>query len=156
MTIGARTAVFRHILVPTDGSPLARKAIEPALRMARGFDARITAICVIRDGVPNAFSAGRLYGSGVLGKEYRDFVRREVKQALGAVREAAQAAGVKVRGIHPLARHPWEEILRAAKAGRCDVIVMASHGWGAGRSLLLGSETMKVLAHSKIPVLVCR
>jgi nucleotide-binding universal stress UspA family protein len=68
----------------------------------------------------------------------------------------AEAAGVPCRTLSTTNEHPWRGIIRAAETKRCDVIVMASHGRRGLAGLLLGSETNKVLTHSKIPVLVCR
>ena len=147
---------YRHILVPTDGSPLSRKAARTAAALARRCGARLTAICVIPEGVPTLFSGARLFGSGILSPALRAQVQHAARSALSAAEREARAAGVAYAGLHPLARAPWQAILRAARSRKCDLIVMASHGRGALRALALGSETMKVLARSRIPVLVCR
>jgi nucleotide-binding universal stress UspA family protein len=145
-----------HILVPTDGSELSRKAIKTGVRLARTLGARITAMYVVPEGVPTLFSGEKLYGSGVLGREYGDLIRRQAMKALAIAEAEARAAGVSCTSLRPVARHPWDAITRAARSTRCDLIVMASHGRSGLKALALGSETAKVLAHSKIPVLVCR
>ena len=148
--------MYKHILVPTDGSSLSRKAIKIAAALARALGARITAIYVVPEGVPTLFSGDRLYGSGILGRQYRELVKSEAKKALAVVEIEAGIAGVAYASVQALAGHPWQEIIRTARSRRCDLIVMASHGRAGLTALALGSETTKVLAHSKIPVLVCR
>jgi nucleotide-binding universal stress UspA family protein len=148
--------MHKHILVATDGSELSRPAIRIAARLARALRARITAIYVVPEGVPTLFSGEKLYGSGVLGREYRELVRSQAKKALAVVEIEAGIAGVPYSSVRALARKPWQAILRAARSQRCDLIVMASHGRSGLKAFALGSETMKVLAHSTIPVLVCR
>jgi nucleotide-binding universal stress UspA family protein len=75
---------------------------------------------------------------------------------LARIAEMAKAAGLQCATVHMKDHFPDERIIAAVKDNACDVIVMASHGRGGIASLLLGSETQKVLAHSKTPVLVCR
>jgi nucleotide-binding universal stress UspA family protein len=149
-------ATYRHLLVPTDGSKLSESAVRIAARLARALGARITAIYVVPEGVPTLFSGDKLYGSGILGREYAALARREARKALAVVEIEAKLAEVSYSSVQPLARRPWQAIIRAARSRRCDLIVMASHGRGGLKALALGSETAKVLAHSKIPVLVCR
>lgn len=147
---------YRHILVPTDGSAPSRKAIALAVRLAAAFGARISGLYVVAEGVPTAFTGRKLYGSGVLSRDVRRRVREEAAQVLGQVERQAAAAGVACRCVRRLARDPWRAILRFARASRCDLIVMGSHGRGSLPTVLLGSQTTKVLAHSRIHVLVCR
>jgi nucleotide-binding universal stress UspA family protein len=146
----------KHILVPTDGSGRSRRAIRVAVDLARALRARVTGIYVIAEGVPTAFSGGKLYGSGVMSREYRSLAQFEAARALAELESRAAAAGVRHASVRRQARHPWRAILRAARARGCDLIVMGSHGRGSVRTVLLGSQAAKVLAHSKIPVLVCR
>ena len=147
---------YRNILVPTDGSSRPRRAIATAVSLARALGARITGIYVIAEGVPTAFSGSRLYGSGVMSREYRELAKREAQTILAQVERQAAAAGVPCRALRRLAREPWRTILRDARSRGCDLIVMGSHGRGAVQAVLLGSQTAKALAHSKIPLLVCR
>jgi nucleotide-binding universal stress UspA family protein len=147
---------YRHILVPTDGSPLSRAAARTAVAIARRCGARVTALFALAEGVPTAFSGAKLYASGVMSDQYHALARQEARKALAVVERAARAAGVRCTALHPLAREPWQAILNAARSQGCDLIVMATHGHGRLRALALGSETMKVLARSRIPVLVCR
>jgi nucleotide-binding universal stress UspA family protein len=149
-------ARYKHILVPTDGSRRSGKAIRAAARLARTLGARITAIYVVPEGVPTLFSGDRLYGSGILGRRYKELIRSQAMKALAVVEIEAGIAGVAYSSVQPVAGQPWQAIIRAARVQHCDLIVMASHGRGGLKALALGSETAKVLAHSKIPVLVYR
>lgn len=148
--------MYKHILVPTDGSKLSEKAIKIAARFAAASGARITAIYVVPEGVPTLFSGEKLYGSGVLGRQYRALVKSEANKALAVVEIEAEIAGVPYASVRAVAESPWRAILRAARSRHCDLIVMASHGRSGVKALALGSQTTRVLAHSKIPVLVCR
>jgi nucleotide-binding universal stress UspA family protein len=148
--------MYKHILVPTDGSKLSEKAIKIAARFAAASGARITAIYVVPEGVPTLFSGEKLYGSGVLGRQYRELVKSEANKALAVVEIEAEIAGVAYASVRAVAESPWRAILRAARSRHCDLIVMASHGRSGVKALALGSQTTRVLAHSKIPVLVCR
>ena len=147
---------YRHILVPTDGSGRSLRAITAAVGLASALRARLSGIYVIAEGVPTVFSGDKLFGSGVMSREYRKLARLEAKRELAEVERQASAAGVPCRTVRRVARAPWQAILRAARALGCDLIVMGSHGRGAVGTVLLGSQTARVLAHSRIPVLVCR
>jgi nucleotide-binding universal stress UspA family protein len=145
---------YKHILVPTDGSARSRRAIEAAVELAQKFDARLTALYVLGDGVPTAFTGDKLFASGVISPEYRAKARKAAGEALDVAARAAQAAGVRYAGARTIARRPWAAIVKAARAKDCDLIVMASHGRrGLG---LLGSQTAKAIGHTPIPILVCR
>ncbi len=89
-------------------------------------------------------------------REYEKQTKEEAAQALGAIEEAAREAGVACTALHRASDSPWEEIINVATEQGCDLIFMASHGRRGVSALLLGSETNKVLTHSKIPVLVTR
>jgi nucleotide-binding universal stress UspA family protein len=145
---------FQHILVPTDGSAPSRRAIRTAVRMAEQSGARLTALYVVPEGVPTAFSGERLMASPALAPQYRARIRAAAQQALDVAATAAEAAGVPYAGISALSRAPWKSIVGAARTKKCDLIVMATHGRRGLR--VLGSQTMKVLAHTRVPVLVCR
>ena len=147
---------YRHILVPTDGSTLSERAVKTAVQLARVLGSRLTAMYVVPEGVPTLFSGDKLYGSGVLGRRYKEMIGIQAKQALAVVERHAATAGVACSSVRSLAPQPWRAILRAAAGNRCDLIVMASHGREGLEALVLGSETTKVLARSSIPVLVCR
>ena len=142
--------------MPTDGSERALRAARIAVGLAARLRASLTVLYVTLEGVPGAFSGGAIYASAVLGRRYEALLKKQAADALDAVKREARGAGVPVSALRRIARHPWRAILAVARERDCDLVVMASHGRGGAPALLLGSETAKVLAHSKIPVLVCR
>ncbi len=148
--------MYRRILVATDGSPRSRRAVDTAVRIAAALGARLYAIYVVPEGVPTLFSGDKLYGSGVLGPQYRALVRKACIEILGVAEKLADDEDVSCTTVSRLARHPWQAILGTARARRIDLIVMATHGRTGLPRLALGSETARVLAHSRIPVLVVR
>jgi len=148
--------MFKHILIPTDGSRLALKGVKAGARLARAIGARVTAVYVVPPYVPPMYGEGAIYVPGYSVRHYKEQGARVARKALAAVSAAARAAGVKCATRVVYDRPAWDGILRAARGGRCDAIVIASHGRGAIGGALLGSETQRVLAHSKIPVLVIR
>lgn len=145
---------FRHILVPTDGSARSRKAIDTAVKLAKRLDAKVTALYVVPEGVPTAFSGDKLYSSSVLSPQYRKAIEAATGKALAVAERAAGAAGVPFASRQTTARAPWAAIVQAARTSRCDLIVMATHGKRGVR--VLGSQTVKAITHTRIPVLVCR
>ena len=149
--------MFKHILVPTDGSALSLKAAKAAVELAKVHKAKITAVHVMAPYVPPTAGDGIMYyPESFSPEEYRKAVRKEAKRALGKVEAAAAKAKLRFDSLALTHDQPWESIVNAAKKAKCDVIVMASHGRRGIAGLLLGSETTKVLTHSRIPVLVCR
>ena len=106
--------------------------------------------------VPTLFTGSKLYDSPALSSELRAALEREAQRALRAVEKEARAAKVRCNALHARAKHPWRAILGAARRHGCDLIVMGSHGRGGVAGELLGGQATQVLAHAKIPVLVCR
>ena len=149
--------MYRHILVPTDGSPLSNRAAKAAARLARQHNARITAVYAIEPYTPSSYGIDAIAYTAVYSpKDYEAGMRKVADKALAKVRAAAAAEEVPFTGISVIQRRPWEAIVNAARQKKCDLIVMASHGRRGVEGLLLGSETQKVLTHTKTPVLVCR
>ena len=147
---------YKHILVPTDGSPLSLKAAKHAATLAKDLDARITAVYVMQPWTPPPADESALVSSYAYGEaSYRKRTEAAADRALAKVAKAA-GEGVSCGKVRVNAFQPWEGIVKAAREEKCDLIVMASHGRGALGGLVLGSETTKVLSHSKMPVLVCR
>jgi len=148
--------MYKHILVPTDGSKLSVKAIRTAARLAELCGAKLTGLCVTPPYVAPVHAEGMTYGM-VSPRSYKDLKEKEAKKALAVVDIEAQTSGVAALSkISLTADQPWKAIIGVARSKRCDLIVMASHGRRGLSALLLGSETAKVLTHSKTPVLVCR
>lgn len=145
--------MFKHLLIPTDGSDLSRKAVLYGVRLAKECAAKVTALTLAQP-YPVASIDTVLVSVGE--EEYEEESRRIAEQALEQVRIAADAAGVSCDTIREVHDQPYRAIIDAAHAKNCDLIVMASHGRRGMSALLLGSETVKVLTHSTIPVLVYR
>ncbi len=148
--------MYKHILVSTDGSRLSAKAIKTAVRLARLAGAKLTGAYIMAPYTPPSYGEGVVYMAELSPKRYKEAAERAAKKALAAIEVEAETAGIRPLGAMLTADQPWEGILRIARAKKCDLIVMASHGRRGLAGLLLGSETTKVLTHSKIPVLVCR
>jgi nucleotide-binding universal stress UspA family protein len=145
--------MYKHILLPTDGSELSERAIREAVRFAKSIGARVTALHVTPPfypaGVnPSAFTAQS--------EEHARRANESRQKALGFAERTAAEAGVPCAVLHKESDAPWEEIIEAATDADCDLIFLASHGRRGVAALVLGSETNKVLTHSKIPVLVTR
>ena len=149
--------MYKHILVSTDGSKLSAKAINTASKLAKLCRAQLTGVYVIEPYVPHP-----VYGEGsaTLGavplERYKELAEKEAKEALTAVKVEAEIENVPFTTEIITDTDPWQGIVNAASSKKCDLIVMASHGRRGLAGLLLGSETTKVLTHSKTPVLVCR
>ena len=148
--------MYKHILVPTDGSKLSQKAIKTAARLAKAVGARLTGVYVTPEYVPPMYGEASLYIPDISPKTFKLAVEKDAKAALAAVEKEAAAAGVPCAALRTTHHQPWQAIVNAARSKKCDLIVMASHGRRGLSGLLLGSETTKVLTHSKVPVLVCR
>lgn len=147
--------MFKHILVPTDGSPLSESTIARAVSFAKDAGARITFFYAQPD-FPMP-----IYGEGALidpttPEQFGKAAADEAKRILDAAKSAADAAGVTADTDTIVNEVPYEAIIDAAQRHGCDLIFMASHGRRGIAGLLLGSETQKVLTHSKTPVLVYR
>jgi nucleotide-binding universal stress UspA family protein len=142
--------MYKRILVPTDGSDITRKAIDTAISLARLTGAELFTIAV-KDPFP--FSAISEMQPAPP-QEFYDEQEKIASDRVKVVVDAAKTAGIVVHGHTVEAVHPWEAIIDHAKAQDCELIVMASHGRRGVSALLLGSETQKVLTHSKLPVLV--
>lgn len=145
--------MFRHILIPTDGSDISRKAIVYGVQLAKECGAKVTALTLTEP--YRAVSMDAVLVS-MAEEDYEEGSKRVAEQALDQVKTAAAAAGVPCDTIREVHDQPFRAIIDAAAAKGCDLIVMASHGRRGVSALLLGSETAKVLTHSTIPVLVYR
>lgn len=145
--------MFRHLLVPTDGSPLSDKAVQGAINFAREVGARITTLSVAE---PFPYSA--LSESAFLPDQlrYEKQMQEHARQFVDSAAALASEAGVPCDTRVALSFSPYEEIIRNAEELGCDVIFMASHGRKGINRLFVGSETQKVLAHTTLPVMVFR
>jgi nucleotide-binding universal stress UspA family protein len=147
--------MYTNLLVPTDGSKLSDKAIAHAIALAQALHAKLTFFYASPDYPLPAYADGVVY-EPVSKRQYTLLAAKEADKVLERAMTKSAAAGVDCARMHSIASSPWEAILAAAKKAKCDVIVMASHGRRGITAMLLGSETQKVLTHSKLPVLVVR
>jgi nucleotide-binding universal stress UspA family protein len=151
--------MFKHILLPTDGSKLSNTGVKEAIKLAGALRAKITAIHVVGNyhqhihNWDDGFMTPEILA---LRKDFENRAAAHAKTILDLVRAAAARAGVKCDTVVATGDLPYEMIIRQAKKSKCDLIMMASHGRSGIKGLLLGSETVKVLTHSRIPVLVLR
>lgn len=147
--------MFSNLLVPTDGSKLSDKAVAQGIALAKALKAKITFFHASPD-FPMPVYAEGVSVPMVSRRDYAKQADDAAAKILDRAVAKAKTAGVTSTTVHVMAASPWEAILACAKKSKCDAIVMASHGRRGLASLLLGSETTKVLTHSKIPVLVVR
>ena len=147
--------MFKHLLVPTDGSELSTACIERAVSYARDGGARITFVCAEPAFPAMYFGEGAIFDAHTPAR-YHEEVDSVAHAILDAAERQAQAAGVDCAKQTIVSSEPYEAIIAAAEQNGCDLIFMASHGRRGVRALLLGSETQKVLTHSRIPVLIYR
>lgn len=145
--------MYKHLLIATDGSELARKAVEQGLMLAKALGAKATAVSVTESWV-TLVSGDMAIAFPV--EEYEQGCAANAAKILGEVSEIAKRVGVACETLHVKDKLPAEGIIDTAKARGCDLIVMASHGRRGVARLLLGSQANKVVTHSTVPVLICR
>jgi nucleotide-binding universal stress UspA family protein len=145
--------MYKHILLPTDGSELSATAVRDGVKFAKEIGARVTALHVTTPFHPTELTASAFTAQM---QEHDAKAKESAQRALGVVTESARTAGIPCATAHRVSSSPYEAIIALAGEAGCDLIFMASHGRRGVAALLLGSETNKVLTHSKIPVLVTR
>jgi len=145
--------MYRNVLIATDGSELAQKAVDHGVAMAQAINAKVTVVTV-----SEPFHAFAVQPRMVTDtrEQYEQHVAACAAEYLAAAKKAASAAGVTCDTVHVQYPHPHQGIIDTATQKGCDLIVMASHGRRGISAVVLGSETVKVLTHSAIPVLVVR
>ena len=144
--------MYQRILVPTDGSEITGKAVTTAISLAKALGAQLFTVSVKEPFPYSAISEMQPTPP----QEFYDAQERIAAERVAAVVAISEAAGVPCRGHTVEALHPWEAIIDHATKSQCDLLVMASHGRRGVSALLLGSETQRVLTHTKVPVLVVR
>jgi nucleotide-binding universal stress UspA family protein len=145
--------MFKHILLPTDGSRQSEIAVFNGIELARQHGARVTAIHVMPEFHLLSYRAAAIDESH---DHFAQDAQAHAQRHLDFVRRTAAEAKVECSTVAELSDHPHDAICKAAHRLGCDLIVMASHGKRSLARLLLGSETQRVLAHSEVPVLVWR
>jgi nucleotide-binding universal stress UspA family protein len=145
--------MYKHILIPTDGSELSKVALQEGIALAKALDARVTVVTV---SIPfHVFTAD----PSMIRDTPEEYKRRTAAIAardLDVAKRIAAAGGVPCEVVYVEHEQPYQAIIDTALNRGCDVIEMASHGRRGISAVLLGSETIKVLTHSTIPVIVCR
>ncbi len=152
---GGKKKMYKHILVTTDGSKLANKAVKSAVAFAKSFGSRLTVYQRLEDNLSMFISDGYAIPAQTVAKIDADS-RARVQANLDAARKSAEAAGVACATVIGRPGLPWEGIIDTARKMKCDAIFIASHGRRGIKGVLLGSVTHKVLTHSTIPVVVYR
>lgn len=147
--------MFKHLLVPTDGSDLSLQAVARAASFAKEAGARITLFYAEPEASAAYMGVGAI-SAPHLDQDIRDRLGSAAKEILHAAATLVRDANVPCHQVVSIGNKPYVLIIQAAKAGGCDLIFMASHGRRGVSALLLGSETQDVLTHSQIPVLVYR
>ena len=145
--------MYKHILIATDSSTLASRGVEHGVMLAKALGADVSLLTVSERFHVLSMNAEQLEETASTFKEH---MREQALKILSEAEKVAQSAHVSSTQIHLENDEPYQAIIRTAEGRGCDLIVMASHGRSGVSAMLLGSETMKVLTHSKIPVLVVR
>jgi nucleotide-binding universal stress UspA family protein len=147
--------MYKHILIPSDGSEPSARAVQQGVGIARAMGARVTGLFVAPAPTPLIFK-GLAPVRHVQPEQHAELSRQAAARCLGDIEGAARDAGVEYQGVAIEGEYPADAILEIAAKHQCDLIVMASHGRRGIVSALLGSETRRVLAQAEVPVLVCR
>ena len=145
--------MYKHLLIPTDGSELSEAAIQAGVQFAKSINAKVTGF----HAMPKYHVIA--YGPEIVSDTREEFAKdckAHADRSLAVIVRAAKAADVACETVLQTTDYPYEAIIATANEKGCDLIMMASHGRRGLEAFLLGSETQKVLAHSKIPVLVFR
>jgi nucleotide-binding universal stress UspA family protein len=145
--------MYANILIPTDGSELAGKAVQHGIALAKRIGAKVTVLTVLPPFRTFTTDTQMIEDTPA---QYKVRTREHAEKTLGTAAATAQAAGVACETVQVEHEHPYLAIIDTAKSKNCDLIVMASHGRHGISAIILGSETVKVLTHCKIPVLVHR
>jgi nucleotide-binding universal stress UspA family protein len=145
--------MYKHILIPTDGTALSESAVDKGLAFAREIGARVTVMMTIE---PAPMMVMAMVQLAEQQKRYHQHASDQAARLLGEALAKAKAAGVACETVQVDHDHPYQAIIETAAKQGCDLIAMASHGRRGFSALVLGSETTKVLTHSTIPVLVFR
>ena len=144
--------MFKHLLVPIDGSPISELAVDKAIGLAKAFASKVTIIYVVDPypftGVGTDFAYGQ--------SQYMNAAKAAATDALATARKQMEAAGVALQTATIEAHTVWRGIIRAADSGGADLIVMGSHGRSGIEKLVLGSVAQKVVTNTQLPVLLVR
>ena len=147
--------MYKHILIPTDGSALSRSAAIAGVKLAKSMGARVTGFYAAPPAMPVEYK-------GMFPVSYRDpaersrIIERAARKHLEVIEKAARSGRVRCKVEHVTDDYPAEAIVAAARRNRCDLIFMPTHGRHGFKNSMLGTQTQKVLSLAKVPVLVHR
>lgn len=147
--------MYRNLLAATDGSELSSHAVDHAIELARSLGAKLTLLHVAGQYPPPMLVDGTVFPT-LPQEEHDAAAAMQARQILDPCVAKAEAAGVACEAIHQSDSAAWHAIIETAASANCDVIVMGSHGRGGLVSLIMGSQTQRVLHHTDLPVLVVR
>jgi len=145
--------MYKHILIPTDGSELAGKALRDGITLAKTLGAKVTVLTVSQPFHVFTLETAMVVDTSA---EYERHIQANSAKLLADASGAAKTAGVACDTVRVEHEHPYQAIIETAGSHGCDLITMASHGRRGIAAMVLGSVTVKVLTHSTIPVLVHR
>ena len=148
--------MYRHILIATDGSELATKALEHGLDLAKREGARATIVTVTELWSAREVADATLQGRRDPVGHFEEVASAAAKVILDGARQRGSQSGVTCDYVHVKDQHPAEGIVQTTKDKGCDLIVMASHGRRGVARLLLGSQAYEVLTHCTVPALIVR
>jgi len=144
--------MFKHILVPVDGSVTAKNAVDKAIGLGQAFGSRVTVIYVIDPYPFTGVGTDFAYGQA----EYLGAATAEADAVIKVAKNTFEAAGVRVDSSVVESHTVWRGIVEVATSLQADLIVMGSHGRHGLEKLILGSVAQSVLSHTQLPVLVVR
>jgi nucleotide-binding universal stress UspA family protein len=145
--------MYKHILIPTDGSPQSAQAIAGAVELAKTIGAKVTGLFAAPPATPIFYRDHLPAGFGTM-EDHKRIIEESAARYLDVVTQAAKQAGVPCEVISVTSDYPADTSRETATEKKCDLIVMATHGRRGISGILLGSETQRVVTHAKIPVLV--
>ena len=148
--------MYKHILIATDGSELANRALTHGLALAKEIKAPVTLVTVTQPWSAFDMAHKTREGNRDPMRQFDEIAATSANSVLDAAGQKAKMAGVACELVHVPGQHPAEGIIATAEKNGCDLIVMASHGRRAIGRLLLGSQAVEVLSHSKVPALIVR
>lgn len=146
--------MYRSILLPNDGSPISHRAVKQGVALAKEVGAKVVGFFAAED--YRLLYANLAAPIPIDDEAFEADARQMAARQLKFVERTAKAAGVAYEGYYVVSVTPWQAIVEAARKKRCDLIVMGSHGRSGLAAVVLGSQTTKVLTHSRVPVLVTR
>ena len=145
--------MYKHIMIATDGSEIAAKAVSRGVNLAKALGARLSAVTVTE---PYETIVQVETMAAILPGDYNKRCEESANRILSTVTSAANTAGIECNVIHEKNGLPYEGVIEAAEKAGADLIVLGSHGRRGIEGFLIGSQANKLLTHTKIPALVVR